>query len=74
MAKDWKLKELKDFCSHHAMSCIQLSDYHFRIEDRIDVWPTNNRYSHLTKKDGHTAIGKSKKYERLKDLIKILNW
>ena len=41
----------------------RFTDWHWRIDDKIDVWPGNKKYMKL---DGFYQV---KRYEKLKDIL-----
>jgi hypothetical protein len=63
-----KFNNLIKWADFHAMGCEQFSPYHFRLDSRLDVWPTKNKYRFVD------SSGEAKQYECFEDLLDILQW
>lgn len=59
---------IEKWADYHCIGIERFSTYHYRLENKLDVWPTTKKCRFID------SNGETKEYDSFQDLIDILKW
>jgi len=68
--RNLNLCELYDFCKENNIEMYEINEYQVRLNNKLDIYPTNKKYCVFNKEDYTRNIWGA--YSDLKEIIKFI--
>jgi hypothetical protein len=66
-ARNFTKCELQDLCEEKGYTMQHMTEYHIRVEGKLDIYPTSRKYHLITKNE------RGEIHDLEKDIIRLLN-